>query len=137
MTRIIKIHHVAMVVQDIDQSLTFWQDALGLPLNQIQHVPEQDAKIAFLPVGEGEVELVQPLGVDSGLSRYLEKNGPGMHHICIQVEGIQILLEELKQKGIRLINENPISGDGGKAYAFIHPKSTGGVLVELYELPRK
>ena len=135
MARIIKIHHVAMVVNDIDSSLEFWRDGLGLTLEQIQHVPEQDSKIAFLPVGEGEIELVQPIGEDSGLARYLAKKGPSLHHLCIQVDEITPLLTELKQKGFRLINEEPMQGTEGKKYAFIHPQSTGGVLVELYELP--
>jgi methylmalonyl-CoA/ethylmalonyl-CoA epimerase len=135
MARIMKIHHVAMVVNDIDSSLEFWRDGLGLTLEQIQHIPEQDSKIAFLPVGEGEIELVQPIGEDSGLARYLAKKGPGLHHLCIQVDEITSLLSDLKQKGFRLINEEPMQGDKGKKYAFIHPQSTGGVLVELYELP--
>ena len=135
MARIMKIHHVAMVVNDIDSSLEFWRDGLGLTLEQVKHIPEQDSKIAFLPVGEGEIELVQPIGEDSGLARYLAKKGPGLHHLCIQVDEINSLLTNLKQKGFRLINEEPMLGDNGKKYAFIHPQATGGVLVELYELP--
>jgi len=108
-----------------------------MTLSQIKNVPEQKARIAFLPTGEAEVELVQPVGKDSGLARYLEKKGPGMHHICIQVEGIVPLLQKLKNQGIRLINEKALSGEEGKYYAFVHPESTGGVLVELYELPEK
>ena len=134
MARIIKIQHVAMVVNDIDASLEFWRDGLGLTLEQIQHIPEQDSNIAFLPIGAGEIELVQPIGKDSGLARYLDKRGPGLHHICIQVDDIKSLITDLKQKGFRLINEEPIQGEDGKQYAFIHPESTGGVLVELYEL---
>jgi len=135
MTRIIKIHHVAMVVEDIESSLKFWQDGLGLKLEQVGQVPEQNASIAFLPVGEGEIELVQPDGSESGLARYLAKKGPGMHHLCVQVDQISPLLAELKQKGFRLINEEPVKEESGKKYAFIHPESTGGVLMELYELP--
>jgi len=135
MTRIMKIHHVAMVVEDIETSLKFWRDGLGLNLDQVRHVPEQDAAIAILPVGEGEIELVQPIGQGSGLTRYLAKKGQGMHHLCIQVDQITPLLSGLKQKGFRLINEEPVQEENGKKYAFIHPESTGGVLVELYELP--
>ena len=120
MARIIKIHHVAMVVNDIDTSLEFWRDGLGLTLEQIQHIPEQDSKIAFLPIGAGEIELVQPIGKDSGLARYLEKRGPGLHHICIQVDEIKSLITDLKQKGFRLINEEPIQGEDGKTICF-HP----------------
>lgn len=135
MPSIKKIHHVAVVVEDIERSLLFWQDALGMTLNQVKNVPEQKARIAFLPAGDAEVELVQPVGEGSGLAKFLEKKGPGMHHICVQVEGIDLLLNQLKDRGIRLINEIAISGENGKTYAFIHPESTGGVLVELYELP--
>jgi methylmalonyl-CoA/ethylmalonyl-CoA epimerase len=132
-----KIHHVALVVEDIEKSLMFWRDALGLSLSQVKNVPEQNARIAFLPAGEAEVELVQPVGVDSGLAKYLKKKGPGMHHICVQVDEIDLLLEQLKDRGVRLINEKALPGEDGKTYAFIHPESTGGVLVELYEFPTK
>ena len=135
MPTIKKIHHIAVVVEDIESSLSFWRDALGLPLDQIKNVPEQKARIAFLPVGEAELELVEPVGSDSGLAKYLEKRGPGMHHICIQVDGIEPMLAQLKSRGVRLINESALAGEAGKLYAFVHPESTGGVLVELYELP--
>jgi len=135
MPKIRKIHHVAVVVEDIDRSLSFWRDALGMALGQIKDVPGEKARIAFLPVGEAEIELVQPVGSDSGLAKYLQKRGPGMHHICIEVDGIDAMLVQLKQKGVRLINESAMSGEAGKKYAFVHPESTGGVLVELYELP--
>jgi methylmalonyl-CoA/ethylmalonyl-CoA epimerase len=135
MPTIKKIHHVAVVVEDLEKSLSFWRDALGLRLGEVKEVPEQDARIAFLPVGEAEVELVQPLGSESGLARYLQKRGPGMHHICVQVDAIDPMLEQLKAGGVRLINETAMFGADGKRYAFVHPESTGGVLVELYELP--
>jgi methylmalonyl-CoA/ethylmalonyl-CoA epimerase len=135
MPNIKKIHHVAVVVEDIERSLLFWRDALGMSLSQVKNVPEQNARIAFLPAGEAEVELIQPMGSDSGLARYLEKRGPGMHHICVQVDAIEPMLEQLKRRGVRLINENAMPGGEGKLYAFVHPESTGGVLVELYELP--
>lgn len=132
-----KIHHVAVVVEDIERSLSFWRDALGMPLGQVHEVPAEKARIAFLPLGEAEVELVQPVGSDSGMARYLQKRGPGMHHLCIQVEGIDAMLAQLKDRGVRLINEAAMPGGNGKKYAFVHPESTGGVLVELYELPEK
>jgi methylmalonyl-CoA/ethylmalonyl-CoA epimerase len=89
--------------------------------------------IAFLPTGDSEVELVKPTTDTSGIARYLAKRGPGLHHICLEVENIEAALARLKEKGIQLINEEPTIGAGGKKIAFIHPKSTGGVLVELYE----
>ncbi len=134
MPKINRISHIAIVVDDIDQALAFWRDALGLQLDRVEEVPEQQSIVAFLPTGESEIELVQPTSDDTGVARYLHKRGPGMHHICFEVEDIQASLEQLKQKGIRLINESPMTGAGGKKIAFIHPESTHGVLVELYEL---
>ena len=133
MTEIKKINHVAILVEDIDKALAFWRDQLGLALDHVEDVPSQGSKIAFLPVGEGEVELVQPTDPDSGLAKYLEKRGEGMHHLCVEVDDIHLMLENLKEKGVRLINEEPISLPGRKM-AFIHPKSASGVLVELYEI---
>ena len=133
MTEIKKINHIAVVVKDIDAALAFWRDQLGLTLDHLEDVPSQSSKIAFLPVGEGEVELVQPTDSDSGLAKFLEKRGEGMHHLCIEVNDIQGMLSTLKEKGVRLINEEPISLPGRKM-AFIHPKSASGVLVELYEI---
>jgi len=129
----IKIHHVAIVVPDIEDALGFWRDALGLELSHLEDVPEQETLVAFLPTGGSEVELVQPTTDSSGMARYMLKRGPGMHHICFEVENIEEILARLKQKGVQLINEEPTVGAGGKKIAFVHPKSTGGVLVELYE----
>jgi len=133
MSNIKKINHVAIIVEDIDAALAFWQDQLGLKLDHIEDVPSQASKVAFLPVGEGEVELVQPTDADSGLAKYLEKRGEGMHHLCIEVDDIVSMLAEMKQKGARLINEEPIDLPG-RRMAFIHPKSANGVLIELYEI---
>ncbi len=133
MPSIKRIDHVAILVDDLEKTLSFWRDALGLELTHIQEVPAEKSQVAFLPIGGSEVELVRPTTDDSGLARYLEKRGPGMHHLCLEVEDIGGLLVQLKEKGIQLINETPVTGTGGKKYAFIHPKSTNGVLVELYE----
>ena len=135
MPKIKKIDHVALVVDDIDQALAFWRDALGLPLDHIDQVPREKSAIAFLPVGDSEVELVQPTDADSGVAKYLEKRGPGMHHICLEVDDIVGMLAQLKEKGVRLIHEEPVFAESGKQYAFIHPKAAFGVLVELYQLP--
>ena len=133
MPSIKKINHVAIVVEDIDSALSFWRDQLGLTLDHIEDVPSQASKVAFMPIGEGEVELVQPTQSDSGLAGFLEKRGEGMHHLCIEVDDINAMLSALKKKQVRLINEEPLELPGRKM-AFIHPKSANGVLIELYEV---
>jgi methylmalonyl-CoA/ethylmalonyl-CoA epimerase len=135
MASIKRIDHIAVVVEDLAAALAFWQDALDLQLDHTAEVPAEQSRIAFLPAGGSEVELVQPTTADSGIARYLSKRGPGMHHICFEVDDLAGCLDRLRAKGIRLINETPVSGAGGKKYAFIHPQSANGVLVELYELP--
>jgi len=136
MSKVLRIDHVAMVVEDLEATLSFWRDGLGLELSQIEEAPAEKSQVAFLPVGGSEVELVVPTSDDSGLKRYLEKRGPGMHHLCLEVDDIEGMLGRLRAKGIQLINETPVLGAKGRRYAFIHPKSANGVLVELYELPR-
>jgi methylmalonyl-CoA/ethylmalonyl-CoA epimerase len=133
MVAIKRIHHIAIVVEDIETTLGFWRDALGLELEHIVDVPEQKSEVAFLPVGDTEIELVRPTTDDSGVAKYLQKRGPGMHHICFEVDDIEGALRQLKARGVRLINETPMPGAGGKQIAFIHPESTSGVLVELYQ----
>ncbi len=130
-----RLDHVAVLVPDLDQALAFWQDQLGLSLDHVETVSSMAVKIAFLPLGESEIELVQPTTEDSGLAKYLAKRGPGLHHICIETDDIKGKLAKLEEKGVRLIDEEPVLMDDGRQLAFIHPKSTGGVLVELYELP--
>lgn len=133
MAKIKKINHVAVVVGDVEESLKFWRDAMGIELHKIEDVPSQKSMVAFLPVGESEVELVKPTSEDSGVAKFLAERGGGMHHLCFEVDNIVEMMAELKAKGVRLINEEPNVLPGRKM-AFIHPKSTGGVLVELYEV---
>jgi len=135
MPKIKKIDHVALVVADIDEALNFWQDSLGLKLDHVEEIPRENSAIAFLPLGQSEIELVQPTSDDSGIAKYLQKRGPGMHHICLEVDDIEGMLAQLKAKKIQLIHEEPVVAESGKKYAFIHPKAAYGVLVELYELP--
>ena len=134
MAKIKRINHVAVVVDDMDKSLLFWRDALGLQMTELRDVHAERSRIAFLPAGEAEVELVQPTSDDSGIAKYLAKRGPGMHHICLEVDDIESMLSQLKTKGVHLINEEPRTAVDGKKYAFVHPDSTGGVLVELYQI---
>ena len=133
MSQIKKINHVAIVVRDIDESLKFWESALGLKLHHIEDVTSQASQVAFIPVGDSEIELVQPTTEDSGMAVYLEKRGEGLHHLCIEVDDIEGKMQELKDAGVRLVNETPQVLPGRKM-AFIHPKSASGVLVELYEI---
>jgi methylmalonyl-CoA/ethylmalonyl-CoA epimerase len=129
-----KISHIAIVVPELDAAMNFWVETLGLPLAHVEHVPDQDVDVAFLPSGESEIELLEPIGQESGVARYLQKRGPGLHHICFEIDDIEAMLARLKAAGVPLINEEPTIGTGGKKIAFVHPKGTGGVLVELYEL---
>ena len=133
MSKIKKINHIAIVVENIENALHFWRDQLGLELDHVEDVRSQASKVAFIPVGEGEVELVQPTDKETGLGKYLEKRGEGMHHLCIEVEDIESILADLKAKGVRLIDEVPHDLPG-RRMAFIHPKAANGVLVELYEI---
>ena len=128
------INHVAVVVDNMEKSLTFWRDALGIDLHELRDVPAEKSQIAFLPLAGAEVELVMPTSDDSGIAKYLAKRGPGMHHICLEVDDIVGMLAQLRSKNIRLINEEPRMAADGKQYIFIHPESTGGVLVELYQV---
>ena len=128
------INHIAVVVDDMEKSLSFWRDALGIPLHELRDVPAEKSQVAFLPLAGAEVELVMPTSDDSGIAKYLAKRGQGMHHLCLEVDDIEGMLAQLKARNIRLINEEPRTAADGKKYAFIHPESTGGVLVELYQI---
>lgn len=135
MTSIKRIDHVAIVVEDIEDALSFWRDGLELHVTHVEEAPDDPSIVAFLPVGDtSEVELVKPITQDSGVARFLAKRGPGLHHICFEVDDINSCLQRLKEKNVRLVNDEPVIGTGGKRIAFIHPESAHGVLVELYEL---
>ena len=129
-----KVNHIAIVVSDLDESLRFWVDALGLELAHTEHVASQAVDVAFVPVGDSKIELLKPTDNESGVARYLEKRGAGMHHLCFEVDDIVATLTQLKEVGVQLINEAPVVGSDGRKFAFINPKSANGVLVELYEL---
>lgn len=133
MAKITKLNHVAIVVPDINDALSFWQDALGIKVDQVEDVPSQKSQVAFLSLGESEVELIKPTTEDSGVAKFLANRGAGMHHLCFEVDDIDGMLVNLKSKGIRLIDETAQQLEGRKV-AFIHPKSSNGVLVELYQL---
>ncbi len=131
----IKIDHLAIAVTDMDAALSFWQEALGLDLGAVESVEAEEVEIAFLETANAHIELVRPTTDDSGIARYIEKKGTGMHHVCLAVEDIDAALQQIAAAGCELINETPRSRQDGTRYAFVHPRSTGGVLVELYEAP--
>jgi len=134
MSKVKAINHIAVVVDDMEKSLSFWRDGLGIDLHELRDVPAEKSQVAFLPLAGSELELVKPISDDSGIAKYLAKRGPGMHHICVEVDDMDGMLAQLKSKGIRLINEEPRIAADGKKYAFVHPESTSGVLVELYQI---
>lgn len=128
-----RIHHVAVVVDDLDDALGFWGQALGLKVSRVEDLPNQQSTIAFLPTDQGEIELVRPTTEESGISRFLKKRGPGIHHLCLEVADFDARLQRLRDAGVRLITPEPTIGPGGRRMIFIHPDSAYGVLVELYE----
>ncbi len=127
-----KIDHIAIVVENLDLALGVYRDALGMTVTDVREMPEQDVMMAFLPTGDSEIELLEPLSAESGIGRYLAKRGEGLHHICLEVDDIEATLADLKAKGAQLIDETPKQGAYGRI-AFIHPKGAHGVLIELVE----
>jgi len=127
------IHHIAIVVRDLDAALDFYRDALGLEMTDRRQVPEEGVEIAFLPAGEGEIELLRPLDEESGVARFLEKRGEGLHHVCLAVDDIDASMQRLQATGAQLLSDEPRVDAHGTRYAFVHPKSAHGVLLELYE----
>ncbi|BCB04653.1 methylmalonyl-CoA epimerase [Bacillus sp. KH172YL63] len=126
-----KVDHIGIAVSSIDNVLPFYEDTLGLSLIKMETVENQGVKVAFLDGGNLKLELLQPLHNDSPISAFIEKRGEGIHHIAFSVEGIEERIKELKEKGVRMINETPKKGAGGAEVAFLHPKSAHGVLYEL------
>lgn len=131
--KVLKIDHLGIAVNSIEEGKKFWTDVLGLKFEGSETVAEQKVTTAFFPVGESEVELLESTAPDGPVAKYIEKRGEGIQHIAFRVENIEVALAELKEKGIRLIDEKPRTGAGGAKIAFLHPKSTNGILVELCE----
>ena len=130
---ITRIHHIALVTPSLDEATGFWAEALGLTVSQQHREEEQQVDVAFLPVGESNIELISPFVEDNGVAKYLQKRGPGIHHLCLEVDDIEEALQRLRAHNVPLIDEQPRLNSKGRKMAFIHPKGTGGVLVELYE----
>jgi len=132
----IRVNHVAVVARDFDTAVGFWRDVIGLEVTETEDNAEEAVKVAFLSVGNTDIELIAPTTDDSGVAKYLDKRGPGMHHLCIEVEDIDETMATMIEKGVEMINEAPRTRENGVRYAFTHPKSTGGVMIELYQLPK-
>ena len=130
-----KIDHIGIATNGIDEAAAFWRDALGLATAETEEVPEQKVRVAMLPLGESRIELLEGLSEDSPIAKFLAKRGPGIHHIAVRVDDIRAALTDLKNQGRRLIDEQPRLGAGGCLVAFVHPSSMGGVLLELVEHP--
>ena len=128
-----KVDHIGIATKSIEEGLAVWQDALGLVVHSTEEVAQQGVKVCKLAAGDTHVELLEPLGPETSVGKFLAKRGPGMHHIAIEVQDIRGSLAELKRRGARLIDETPRVGAGGCLVAFIHPSSTNGVLLELVQ----
>jgi len=129
------IAHIGVAVKSIEEALGIYRDILGLEVAGIEEVEEQKVRTAFIPVGGTEIELLESTDPDGPVGRFISRRGEGIHHIALDVEGIEGLLDRLRERGIRLIDERPRINIRGRKYAFIHPKSTAGVLIELCEEP--
>jgi methylmalonyl-CoA/ethylmalonyl-CoA epimerase len=132
-----RIDHIAIAVHDIDEAAQFYTDILKLELSGVEVVAEQKTKVGFFKIGESNIELVQPTSEDSPLVKFLETRGPGIHHICLVVDDIEAEVKQLTKRGARMIDEKPRPGAHNTKVAFIHPKSSGGVLIELNQVPEE
>lgn len=129
------IDHLGIAVRSLDDALRFYRDALGLSPSVPEEVPGEGVRVVFLPMGESRLELLEPLGPDSPVARFIEKRGEGIHHVCLRVSSLDEALAALKARGVSLIPPETRVGAGGRRIAFVHPRSAGGVLIELKEYP--
>lgn len=133
MPRIVKINHIGLATQGIREALELFSEGLGLPVSGFEDVPGDGVRVAFLPLGESRLEMLEPLGESGPLHKFLEKRGEGIHHICIEVDDLPAILARLGERGVELIDSEPRLGAHGSSVAFIHPKGAHGVLIELVE----
>jgi len=131
-----RVEHIGIAVAALGPALDFYREALGLLAQEVEEIPEQEVRVACLQVGETRIELLEPTSADSPIARFMEKRGEGIHHICFQVDDIEGALAALAGAGVKLIDERPRLGAGGRRVAFLSPRSTHGVLIELSERPR-
>jgi methylmalonyl-CoA/ethylmalonyl-CoA epimerase len=132
-----KIHHIAIAVNNIEEAAKFYQTILGLNLSGVEVVTAQKTRVGFLKIGESNIELVQPVEPDSPLVKFLETKGSGIHHICFEVDDVDAEVKAYLEKGASLIDQKPRPGAHNTKVAFIHPKSSNGILIELCELPKQ
>ena len=128
-----KVDHIGIATESIDEALGLWRDVLGLEVASTEDVAEQGVRVAMLSIGESHIELLEPLSPETPVGKFLQKRGPGIHHVAVRVTDIRTSLVHLKEQGIRLIDENPRLGAGGCLVAFVHPSSANGVLLELVQ----
>ena len=133
MFKVLKVDHIGIAVKDLEQAKKFYTDVLGMTALGEEVVEQQKVKVCFIPSGDSEVELLESTSPDGPIAKFIEKNGEGIQHIALRVDNIENALADLKAKGVRLIDENPRYGAGGASIAFLHPKATGGILLELSE----
>jgi len=130
------LDHVAILVSDLDAAIALFRDVYGLALSEVEEVPTEKVKVAIFGHGAGRIELVSPMGPDSPMAKAIEKRGEGLHHICLEVPDIASAMAALKSRGAPLLDEKPRPGAGGAQVAFVHPKGSRGVLVELRQGPK-
>jgi methylmalonyl-CoA epimerase len=128
-----KIDHIGVAVKDLNEGIRFYRENLGLAIEGIEEIKEQKVKFAFIPLGESTIELLQSTDPNGPIAKFIEKRGEGIHHIALEVERIEEALQKLKEKGVHLIDEKPRIGTHGMKIAFLHPRSTKGVLIEICE----
>lgn len=135
MSMVKKLDHLGIVVKDLDEARRFWEQGLGVQVSHVEEMPERGIKVAFLPIGDTRIELIAPLHDKSEVSRFLETRGPGLHHVCVEAPHAQAAVDKLKHDGVRMVDDTLKPGAHNTRIAFVHPKSTGGVLLELAQLP--
>ncbi|GBG56477.1 hypothetical protein SPFL3102_00279 [Sporomusaceae bacterium FL31] len=133
MFKVTKVDHIGIAVKDLEQAKKFYTEVLGMEVQGEEVVEQQKVKVCFIPSGDSEVELLESTSPDGPIAKFIEKNGEGIQHIALRVDNIENALADLKAKGVRLIDETPRYGAGGASIAFVHPKATGGILLELSE----
>jgi len=132
-----RINHIGIAVNSLDETLPFYRDDLGMEFKGIEEVAEQKVRVAMLQVGESKIELLEPTSADSPVAKFIEKNGPGIHHLAYEVNDIEAAIARLTAEGARMIDERPRNGAHGTRIAFVHPKSSNGVLTELCQCGQK